>query len=130
MSRNKSGLRFSGMVVSGQQKGRTIGFPTANLDYYEDGMETGVFGVLAEWQGKCYSGIMNIGFRPTFNESWKPVVEVHLFGFGEMIYGECLQVETVFKIREEKKFSSVEALVKRIGEDVEYALQEFEKMGI
>lgn len=130
VSQNLRGLKFTGTVVSGQQKGRSIGFPTANLDYAEDRIETGVFGVIVQWKGKRWRGVMNIGYRPTFNESWKPVAEVHLLDFQQMIYGEILEVEFVFKIRDEKKFSSIDALINRIKEDVEYANSHFSSMGI
>ncbi|MEW9673356.1 riboflavin kinase [Ammoniphilus sp. 3BR4] len=129
-SQNLKGLKFAGKVVSGQQKGRSIGFPTANLDYAEDQIETGVFGVVVQWKGKRFRGVMNIGYRPTFNESWTPVAEVHLLDFQQMIYGETLEVEFVFKIRDEKKFSSIDSLINRIREDVEYANHQFTSIGI
>ncbi|MFC0188851.1 riboflavin biosynthesis protein RibF [Fictibacillus aquaticus] len=112
-----------GRVIPGDQRGRTIGFPTANLDtgsYTLPGV--GVYAVLAEYEGKKYSAMANIGFKPTFQKTAeKPNLEVHLFDFSKSIYGETLKIHWIQRIRSEVKFASVQELVRQLEEDKERA---------
>ncbi len=112
-----------GKVVHGKKLGRTIGFPTANLEVNSKNKiipEDGVYAVLVEREGspEQFKGMMNIGYKPTVesNKEFK-TVEVHIFDFDKDLYGEILKVEFVFRIRAEKKFESVEALQKQLEYD-------------
>ena len=103
---------FLGTVVKGRGIGKKIGFPTANLkieDPWKIVPPNGVYAVRVSFQGKDFIGMMNIGFTPTI-KSQSLTIEVHIFDFNSQIYGERLNISVVKKIREEKKFSSVESL--------------------
>ena len=106
-----------GTVVKGFQRGRTIGFPTANVDSINDIIpQTGVYAVRVEWREKCYDGVANIGYNPTFaNQTLS--VEAHLFDFEADLYGEFIRVEFLRKIRDERKFASVDELTAQIARD-------------
>jgi riboflavin kinase / FMN adenylyltransferase len=108
-----------GSVISGQGEGKQIGYATANLDV--TGLCLPPFGVYAVdmlRQGKRYPAIANLGVAPTFGQKTSPVLEIHVFDFGEKIYEEVIEV--VFKqfIRFEQSFESVEHLKQQIAQDV------------
>lgn len=109
---------LSGRVAHGAKKGRTIGFPTANvaLKRLRSPLQ-GVFGVQAEVAGKRYQGVANIGRRPTVNGVGVQL-ETHLFNFSGDLYGQQMQVTPLHKIRDEIKFDSLEALQQQIKADV------------
>jgi riboflavin kinase/FMN adenylyltransferase len=115
-----------GRVVYGQQLGRTIGVPTANvkLRRYRSPLN-GVFAVQASFPcqntGLWYRGVANVGVRPTVGGETKPVLEVHLFDFSEHCYGREMEVQFDKKMREERKFSSFDALKEQIYSDIERA---------
>lgn len=114
---------LKGQVADGQKLGRSIGFPTANLQgiaSYKLIPADGVYAVRATVQQTSYHGMMNIGFRPTV-EGREHGVEVHLFDFNQTIYGEMLQVEVLERIRSEMKFSSMEALKEQLLKDQQQA---------
>jgi riboflavin kinase/FMN adenylyltransferase len=108
-----------GIVIQGDQRGRTLGFPTAN--FREALTVTPSFGVYAVRvslnNGSRYDGVMNYGSRPTVSGGEK-LFEAHIFDFDEDIYGETIRVELRNKIRDEKKFESLDALVEQITHDV------------
>ena len=112
-----------GTVVKGRQVGRTIGFPTANLSVHSEQLPpTGVYAVHATGAGDTWSGVANLGYRPTVDGGLKRrLLEVHLFGLDHEIYGEELEIEFVKFLRGEKKFSGIDELKKQIAEDVEAA---------
>lgn len=115
----KYGLR--GEVIHGDARGRTIGFPTANLRltdaYLVPG--NGVYAVYVLVEGETYRGVMNIGFRPTFDTGeLRPSVEVHILDFSRDIYGQVIEVELVDFIRDERKFPGIDELIKQIQADV------------
>jgi riboflavin kinase / FMN adenylyltransferase len=119
---------LSGRVIYGEQRGRLLGFPTANIGLKRYVMPLqGVFIVnvygLAE---QALAGIANIGKRPTVN-GVKDLLEVHLFDFDQTIYGRFIEVEFLKKVRDEKKFDSLEALKQQITEDVSIAKNYFTK---
>ncbi|MGN7939836.1 bifunctional riboflavin kinase/FAD synthetase [Virgibacillus sp. 6R] len=123
----------SGTVVHGDKRGRTIGFPTANVDVPDMYLipPTGVYAVSLTVKGKEYKGVCNIGFKPTFNKEkeLKPSIEVHIFDFNQDIYGEKVSVSWYKRIRSEQKFHNVDELVAQISKDKNDALQFFaEKM--
>lgn len=116
---------FSGRVVRGDGRGKQQGFPTANLESdSEDKLipKDGVYAVFVRWESERLKGMMNIGYRPTF-EGTKHTVEVHLFDFDRDIYDETLRVECVERIRDEKRFDSSDALRKQLEEDKRTSLQ-------
>jgi riboflavin kinase/FMN adenylyltransferase len=106
-----------GTVIKGFQRGRTIGFPTANVDVMNDVIpQTGVYAVRVEWQETRYDGVANVGYNPTFaNQALS--VEAHLFDFEADLYGESLRVAFLRKIRDERKFASVDDLTAQIARD-------------
>lgn len=118
-------FRLSGIVVDGDKRGRTIGFPTANIEPEEYMIypANGVYAVKFFVRNKEYDGVCNVGVKPTFNDPSKSVVriEVNIFDFDEMIYGEQVTVEWRKKIRNERKFDSIEALKAQITLDKERA---------
>jgi riboflavin kinase / FMN adenylyltransferase len=116
--------RLQGEVVTGDGRGRTIGFPTANIepsaDYVLPGK--GVYAVRCRVHNETYNAVMNIGTKPTFTaDEVKITLEAHLFDFNASIYGEKIEVEFVQFIRHERKFSGVEELIKQIQQDAETA---------
>jgi len=121
------GKRYSitGKVVEGEKRGRLIGFPTANIEIAETYKllpANGVYAVFVYLNDQCFGGMMNIGVRPTVSTANKRSIEVHLFDFHEMIYGEELRVEFIERFREEKKFTGMDELLKQLQHDKEIAL--------
>lgn len=116
---------FEGHVVKGRQLGRTIGFPTANVKIQKDYKlipKNGVYAVKVSLRNATYSGIMNIGNRPTV-DGIGTTQEVHIFDFNDDIYGETIKVEIIAYIRDEKKFDSIQDLIHQIKEDCIEALK-------
>ncbi|MFK5894523.1 MAG: bifunctional riboflavin kinase/FAD synthetase [Pseudomonadota bacterium] len=121
---------LSGHVQHGAKKGRTIGFPTANIPLHRDTPAVrGVYAVklCKKKQNLVFNGVANIGFRPTVNGT-KALLEVHLFDFDQDLYGQLVHVEFLHKIRDEKKFDSFELLKQQILHDVEIAKEYFKKL--
>lgn len=123
--------RLSGRVVSDRQLGRTIGVPTANLPLLPRPLALrGVYAVLADLDdGRQYTGVANIGWRPTVG-SRRPVLEVHLFGFDETLYGQRLSVLPCARLRGEISFDGIEALTQQIHADLAQARRFFEHQGL
>jgi len=110
---------FSGTVVQGQQLGRTIGFPTANIHIKEDYKlipKNGVYIIKSYLNEVLIYGIMNIGNRPTVN-GLNQTIEVHFIDFDKDLYGQEVTIEVVEFIREEHKFDSLESLKNQIQKD-------------
>ena len=113
---------FTGYVVTGFQVGKKIGFPTANLNPVEPDKlipGIGVYAVLIDWKGNSYKGMMNIGRRPTLDNGDAVSLEVHIINFDADIYHQQLKVTFIRKIRDEKKFNSVEELIEQLKMDKE-----------
>lgn len=109
-----------GIVSHGEKRGRTIGFPTANLQLEDRYVipAKGVYAVKVFFKEDILYGVMNVGVKPTFHEgAVAPSFEVHLFDFSGDIYGQELMVELVSFIRPERKFESIDALIAQIGAD-------------
>lgn len=114
---------ISGKVLHGDKRGRTIGFPTANVLLKRvKAPVNGVFAVEVKIKGQRYNGVANIGHRPTVNGT-RSQLEVHLFDFNETIYGQSISVILKHKIRDEIKFDSFELLHKQIQQDAQKAQQ-------
>jgi riboflavin kinase/FMN adenylyltransferase len=112
------GYHFSitGKVVRGNQLGRTLGFPTANIEPEEPDIiipEYGVYAVLVDCNGKTYKGMSNIGIRPTL-DLHKLTIEVNIFDFNEDIYGEHITIHFLQHTRPEKKFKDLDLLRRRL----------------
>ncbi|MFJ7729036.1 bifunctional riboflavin kinase/FAD synthetase [Neobacillus sp. NPDC097160] len=120
----------TGEVIHGDKRGRTIGFPTANIDLTGDYIipPVGVYAVRMKVHSAWHNGVCNVGFKPTFNkESLKLSVEVHLFDFNQEIYGEEVEIEWHLYLRKEQKFSGIEQLVTQIEKDKQQTIEYFEK---
>lgn len=115
-------LVLHGRIVHGDERGKQLGFPTANLSFTRGQAlpEDGVYVTRAYLGGQALPSVTNIGKRPTFGEN-RRTVEVYLIGFRGQIYGEVLRVELVDRLREEKRFSSPEELKAQISQDVKRA---------
>lgn len=118
------GFRFEGRVIHGQKLGRTIGFPTLNLNPKRLQMPvSGVFAVrVAGLSEQPWPGVANIGVRPTVHGQ-RPSIEVHLFDWHKMVYGAHVEVRLEAFIRPEMKFSGLPALQAQIAQDAEQARQ-------
>jgi len=116
-----------GTVVRGDQLGRQLGFPTANLAAHNEQFPPdGVYAIEALRDGATLRGVANIGVRPTVsNPGGRRLLEVHLFDFGTDIYGDDLEVAFRSFLRPERKFESLEALRTQIAKDVENARASF-----
>ncbi len=115
---------LNGLVIHGDERGRKIGFPTANLQAEETNKvvpKNGIYAVLIRVDGTWYQGMMNIGIRPTFNGDTKSL-EVNIFDFNESIYGKTVQVRFFERIRDEKRFSGVEDLKDQLQIDKQKSL--------
>ncbi len=120
---------LEGKIIKGNQLGRKIGFPTANLDIKKEQiLPRGVFAVLVYLNGKKYKGICNIGLKPTVAVNGLPTVEIFIFDFDKDIYGQILRAEFLQKIREEKKFNGLGELTEQINNDCQTALKIFTKI--
>ena len=120
--------QLSGYVIKGEQIGRTLGFPTANIQLtvnYKLIPKTGVYAVMIHIQGENYKGMLNIGFRPTVEGNSK-TIEVNIFDFNKNIYGEEISITLVKRLRDEKKFKNLKALKKQITSDKKETLACFE----
>jgi len=114
--------RLKGRIVEGDGRGKDIGFPTANIepsDPHKIIPARGVYAVDVKLEGQRYKGMMNIGYRPTFNNIESLTSEVHIFNFQSLIYGK--EVVILFKkfIRPEQKFRTIEALKTQLRKDKE-----------
>jgi riboflavin kinase/FMN adenylyltransferase len=114
---------LKGLVERGEGRGRTIGFPTANLHLTAPYVlpRTGVYAVRAVVGESCHNGVMNIGVKPTFGERDAPTIEVHLFDFSGDLYGRSMQVQLIGYLRPERRFSSAGELVEQIRRDADEA---------
>jgi riboflavin kinase/FMN adenylyltransferase len=118
---------LSGIVVKGNQLGRTIGFPTANIEISENYKlipKNGVYIVSAILNNQTIFGMMNIGIKPTLGDN-VPTIEVHLLNFSEDIYGQKIQVNVIERLRDEQKFESFEALKSQLEIDKTNTLDYF-----
>jgi riboflavin kinase / FMN adenylyltransferase len=118
---------ISGHVVHGDKLGRELGYPTANVQMHHDKPPlTGIYAVkLSGLEQGDLPGVASLGVRPTLKQDGKPTLEVHLFDFDRDIYGQHVRVHFMKKIREEEKFSNLEALKRQIGLDEQAARDYF-----
>lgn len=111
----------SGKVIKGDQRGRTLGFPTANIALDPHcGLKHGIYAVRVGIDGVMRDGVASFGTRPTFDNG-APLLEVHVFDFADDLYGKQIDVAFIGWIRPELKFDNVDALVGRMNEDARLA---------
>ena len=113
---------IQGSIVHGSQIGRTIGFPTANIQVDSEYKTIPAHGVYAGYSiinDKKYKAVINIGHNPTISENNKTSIEVHLIDFQQDLYNETLQVSFMYRLRDEQKFESLDALKNAIQRDVD-----------
>jgi riboflavin kinase/FMN adenylyltransferase len=122
---SKLGREFflEGIVVKGEGRGTQIGFPTANIQIENELIkpQKGVYITTTIYNGMTYESITNVGVNPTFKDDEILNVETNIFDFNNMIYGEKIVVKFEKKLRSERRFENVNALVKQIAEDVDAA---------
>ncbi|MER2071339.1 MAG: riboflavin biosynthesis protein RibF [Psychrobacillus sp.] len=120
---------LTGVVVHGDKRGRTIDFPTANIQPKEGQFipAIGVYAVKIRVQEQWYEGVCNVGYKPTFNnpDEKKLSIEVHIINFDQSIYGEEVAVHWYKRIRAEQKFSGIVELKEQIGKDKQVAIDYF-----
>lgn len=118
---------LSGRVIKGEGRGKKIGFPTANLGYDRELIipAKGVYVTQVKIKDMTYNSVTNIGVNPTFNTGYNIHVESHLLDFTHDIYGEEIRVSFIKKLRDEKKFPSVNDLVAQIEADVNQTREYF-----
>ena len=113
---------ITGTIVEGSRLGREIGFPTANIEPHHEAIPpNGIYAVWVDMNDIRKRGTLNIGYRPTVTEEKRRTVEVHIMDFYHDIYNEEIEITFVEKLRDEKKFPSIEALADQIKKDVEKA---------
>jgi riboflavin kinase/FMN adenylyltransferase len=111
---------LTGSVVRGDERGRTIGYPTANIKLDSEKKlipAKGVYLVGVQVEKKAFFGMMNIGVRPTVTRGLQQTIEVHLFDFSEDIYGKKITVSFLKRLRSEQRFSSLEGLIEQLNND-------------
>ena len=122
MKRLGKAFRLTGEVVEGNKIGRTLGYPTANLDLPETTIQPGqgVYSAMVHHNGRWYKSMVNVGIRPTLNLH-QVTTEAHLFDFNGDIYGETISIHFLEKIRDEMRFNSLSELRLQLHADNEYA---------
>lgn len=117
-----------GTVVKGNQIGRKLGYPTANIDYSEYVLpKKGVYFTIVTYKGNKFLAMTNIGNNPTLNEQVKTRLEVHILDFSSEIYNEQLEISFIKYLREEKKYASKEELISSLNETINIC-REYEYM--
>ena len=118
--------RLQGLVAHGDQRGRSIGYPTANLNYAREKVipSGGIYACWASVRGEKYKAAVNIGTNPTFTPDKQTLnVEAYLLDFNSEIYDETVTLDFVQRLRDELRYDSVKALIEQIGRDVEQTRQ-------
>ena len=111
---------LSGAVYEGARRGRTIGYPTANINPADPDQlvpATGVYAVRVRRQERWHNGMLNIGYNPTVTDEGVMRIEVHIFDFNDTIYGEQLDIRFISRLRDEQKFSGTDALKAQLHQD-------------
>lgn len=111
--------QMSGRVITGQQLGRELGYPTANVNIHR--LESALMGIFAVrvhgLADEPLDAVASLGKRPTFYEGQKPLLEVHIFNFNKDIYGRYIDVDFISKIRDEIKFDNADELIDQMHKD-------------
>lgn len=117
---------IKGNVIKGKQLGRTIGFPTANIEINDDLLipNNGIYATKVYVHNDVYYGATNIGYNPTVNGD-KLSIETNILEFDEDIYGQVIKIEFLERIRDEKKFNSLEELKAQLKKDTDYVYKNY-----
>ncbi len=118
---------IEGKVVSGNKIGRSIGFPTANVELINDYRlipATGVYVILLQYNNTLYKGMLNIGFRPTLKTQNLMSIEAHLFDFNGDLYNQTVRIFFIAQLREERKFGNLDELISQLIKDKELSLNQ------
>jgi riboflavin kinase/FMN adenylyltransferase len=122
---------IDGTVVEGSHRGRDLGFPTANLATGNELIPPhGVYATTVRLDGVIYPSITNVGVRPTFDDEPRTVIETHLLDVERDLYGLTLRLGFVQRLRDERRFESVDLLKAQVGADVQKARALFEQMSL
>jgi riboflavin kinase/FMN adenylyltransferase len=122
---------IDGTIVRGDQRGRTIGFPTANLETDNELLPPhGVYATTATVNGLVHASVTNIGVRPTIDQSGRVSIETHLFGVDADLYGKPMRVGFVQRLRDERAFDSLDALRTQIDQDCSRARVLFDRLSL
>ena len=122
---------IDGKVTEGDRRGRTIGFPTANLCTENELLPPhGVYATTATINGVARPSVTNIGVRPTVDASGRTQVETHIFNFEQNLYGQSIRVGFVQRIRDERAFESIDALRAQIGADCDRVRVLFDRLSL
>lgn len=115
----------TGMIVHGFARGRTIGFPTANVQWNENERipAVGVYAVRMKVQGQWFNGMASVGFNVTFGKNEQMTIEINLFDFDHHIYGEHVIVQWIERLRGEVKFANADGLIKQLQNDQQTSQQ-------
>ena len=120
-----------GVIVRGNRRGHTIGFPTANLHPHNRVIpKFGVYATASLVDGVWRKSITNIGVRPTFGKDLEPSIESYVFDFEGDLYGDVLRVRFLHRIRDERKFNGIGELKDQIERDTHRALNYFDYQGV
>jgi len=120
-----------GPVAGGDARGVGLGFPTANVQPHNRVIpRRGVYVTATLINREWRRSVTNIGVRPTFGDTLEPSVETHLIGWSGDLYGDVLRVRFLHRLREEKKFGSVDELRSQIERDVSRAQRYFKRAGV
>ncbi len=122
---------IGGTVVHGAERGRLLGFPTANLSTDNELVPpTGVYATAAEIGGTRWPAVTNIGVRPTFESAGAVTVETHVLGLDADVYGAPLSLSFIQRLRDERRFPDVDALKEQIQADVRRARRLFDNISV
>jgi len=116
---------IQGQVIEGFKVGRTIGFPTANIEPNDPEKiipATGVYAVRVLWNNQQFKGMMNIGHRPTLDNGQNTTLEVHILDFNQDIYHQIIKIDFMGRIRDEQKFHGIEELKEQLQKDRLYVM--------
>ncbi len=120
-----------GVIIRGNRRGHTIGFPTANLKPHNRVIPRyGVYATATLIDGKWRKSITNIGVRPTFESDSEPSIESYIFDFDGDLYGDVLRVRFLYRIRDERKFNGIDELKAQIEKDTRRARNYFRHQGV
>lgn len=120
-----------GVIIRGNRRGHTIGFPTANLKPHNRVIpKYGVYATATLIDGAWRKSITNIGVRPTFESTTEPSIETYVFDFDGDLYGDVLRVRFLYRIRDERKFGGIDELKAQIEKDTRRAMNYFSHEGV
>ena len=122
---------LDGTVVRGAERGRQLGFPTANLETENELLPpAGVYATMAAIEGIAFPSVTNIGMRPTFGDVTRTQIETHLLDTSRDLYGACIRLSFVQRLRDERQFPDIDALREQIDADCRAARRLFGRISL